>query len=182
MKNFSNAIRSRNKQLILSTKWKNWKTELDLKTCELCVKMHGKIYPMDMEPVLKPPLHLFCRCQIKAMEAIVAGYATTDGTAGADYWLQEYKKLPPNYIDKTELLETGWSRGKSPADYAAGKMVTMGCYNNFDGHLPAASGRIWHEADINYHGGKRNSQRILWSNDGLIFVTYDHYKTFVEII
>jgi len=43
-------------------------------------------------------------------------------------------------------------------------------------------GRIWYEADINYTGGKRKKQRIVWSNDGLIFVTYDHYKTFYEII
>ena len=43
-------------------------------------------------------------------------------------------------------------------------------------------GRIWYEADINYKKGRRNSQRILWSNDGLIFVTYDHYRTFFEVV
>lgn len=37
---------------------------------------------------------------------------------------------------------------------------------------------MWHE---NYTGGYRNTQRIVFSNDGLIFVTYDHYKTFAEI-
>ena len=144
--------------------------------------MHGKIYEMNETPVPVPPVHLFCRCQIKAMEAIVAGYATTDGTAGADYWLQVYKQLPPNYINKSQLQAAGWVRGDAPSDYVDGKMVTMGSYNNYDSHLPSAPGRIWYEADINYYSGKRNSQRILWSNDGLIFVTYDHYKTFVEII
>lgn len=49
-------------------------------------------------------------------------------------------------------------------------------------HLPAAAGRIWYEADINYDGGFRGTDRILYSNDGLIFVTYDHYRTFIEII
>ena len=43
-------------------------------------------------------------------------------------------------------------------------------------------GRIWYEADINYKRGYRNTQRLLFSNDGLIFVTYDHYETFAEII
>ena len=38
------------------------------------------------------------------------------------------------------------------------------------------------EADINYVNGKRNSQRVVWSNDGLIFVTFNHYKTFFEIV
>ena len=55
-------------------------------------------------------------------------------------------------------------------------------YDNLDGHLPQLEGRIWYEADINYYEGKRNKHRILWSNDGLIFVTYDHYATFYEII
>ncbi len=42
--------------------------------------------------------------------------------------------------------------------------------------------RTGYEADINYVSGKRNSDRIVWSNDGLMFVTYDHYRTFIEII
>ena len=40
----------------------------------------------------------------------------------------------------------------------------------------------WKEADINYERGFRNQQRIVYSNDGLAFVTYDHYRTFVEIV
>ncbi|MDU7336904.1 MAG: ribonuclease domain-containing protein [Clostridium sp.] len=61
-------------------------------------------------------------------------------------------------------------------------MITGGIYRNDDGHLPPSSGRIWWEADINYYSGKRNMHRLLWSNDGLLFVTYDHYETFLEII
>lgn len=38
------------------------------------------------------------------------------------------------------------------------------------------------EADINYVTGRRNGQRVLWSNDGLVFVTYNHYETFIEIV
>lgn len=110
-----------------------------------------------------------------------SGYATQDGTAGADYWLKMYGQLPANYINKTDLLAAGWYRGQAPSDYVPGEMATMGIYQNRDGHLPSAPGRIWYEADINYYSGKRNSQRVLWSNDGLVFVSYDHYRTFVEI-
>lgn len=46
---------------------------------------------------------------------------------------------------------------------------------------PSAPGRVWYEADINYYEGQRNRHRIVWSNDGLIFITYDHYHTFYEI-
>nr|WP_294682284.1 ribonuclease domain-containing protein [uncultured Anaerotignum sp.] len=35
---------------------------------------------------------------------------------------------------------------------------------------------------MNYKWGYRGNDRILYSNDGLIFVTYDHYKTFIEIV
>ena len=55
-------------------------------------------------------------------------------------------------------------------------------YKNKEGKLPSAPGRIWYEADINYTGGIRNSSRIVYSNDGLVFVTYDHYFTFNEVI
>nr|WP_156991320.1 ribonuclease domain-containing protein [Caproicibacter fermentans] len=61
-------------------------------------------------------------------------------------------------------------------------MFTRGIYCNDNGHLPQASGRIRQEADINYYSGKRNGHRLLWSNDGLVFVTYDHYETFIEVI
>lgn len=61
-------------------------------------------------------------------------------------------------------------------------MITGGIYKNRNEHLPQSPGRIWYEADINYKTGKRNTQSIVWSNDGLIFVTYDHYDTFYEIV
>ena len=54
-------------------------------------------------------------------------------------------------------------------------------YFDLHGKLPSVDGRIWYEADINYTGGIRNSSRILYSNDGLVFVTYDHYFTFNQI-
>ena len=60
-------------------------------------------------------------------------------------------------------------------------MMTAGISLNFDMHLPSAPGRVWYEADLNYYRGKRNTHRILWSNDGLVFVTYDHYLTFIEV-
>ena len=116
------------------------------------------------------------------MRTIVAGNATKDGTDGADWWLKHFGFLPSNYVGESALKEQGWERGKSPAKYAPGKMLTMGIYENENRHLPSVPGRIWYEADINYYEGKRNGHRILWSNDGLLFVTYDHYTTFFEII
>lgn len=92
------------------------------------------------------------------------------------------KKLPAYYISDSQASLTGWKRGKWPSKYVPGKMLTRGEYHNRNDHLPSAPNRKWYEADINYTDGKRNAQRLLWSNDGLIFVTYDHYETFYEII
>ena len=144
--------------------------------------MHGKIYKLTETPIPKPPLHLFCRCVIKTMEALKAGTATDNKLDGADFWLKYNNKLPNYYMSNEEFEYFGWARGKAPSDYVFGKMMWKKEYKNFNAHLPIAPGRIWYEADINYKTGRRNSSRILWSNDGLIFVTYDHYRTFYEIV
>lgn len=144
--------------------------------------MHSKIFPMRELLSVRPPLHPFCRCKIKPIDAVSSGYATQDGTAGADYWLKMYGQLPANYINKTDLLAAGWYRGQVHPTMYPERWPQWEFYQNRDCHLPSGPGRIWYEADINCYSGKRNSQRVLWSNDGLVFVSYDHYRTFVEII
>ena len=165
----------------LSTRWKNWKATIDFKTCLECISRHGKIYSTDEKPDKEPPIHWCCRCVIEPMQSVVAGSGTKNSQNGADWRLKHYGTLPEYYITYAQIYALGWRFGKSPAKYAPGQMITMGIYLNKDGHLPDAPGRIWYEADINYYNGKRNAHRILWSNDGLIFVTYDHYQTFMEI-
>ncbi|WRS26481.1 ribonuclease domain-containing protein [Oscillospiraceae bacterium MB08-C2-2] len=165
-----------------STNWKHWITQIDFRRCRLCMVMHGKIYAINEVPEPEPPLHYNCRCDIVGMKAVLAGKGTKDGFNGADWWIKSFAALPDYYISKEALEELGWRRGKSPVKFAQGKMATMGVYRNDDGHLPQAPGRIWHEADINYYSGKRNRHRLLWSNDGLTFVTYNHYETFAEIL
>ncbi|MCL2513989.1 MAG: hypothetical protein FWF08_08810 [Oscillospiraceae bacterium] len=115
------------------------------------------------------------------MGAICAGGAANEGEAGADYWILNYGKLPDYYISKDELLDLGWQEGDRPSKFAPGRMYGGKVYENSNGHLPSAPGRIWYEADINYYNGVRNRHRLLYSNDGLVFVTYDHYFTFYEI-
>ena len=60
-------------------------------------------------------------------------------------------------------------------------MIGGDIYQNREGKLPDSPTRLWYEADINYEKGHRNRERILYSNDGLIFVSYDHYQTFYEM-
>lgn len=164
-----------------STVWKYWRAVLDGKLCPRCFEHHGKIYAMNERPLVVPELHENCRCAILPMMAIIPGGATKAGRDGADYWLVNFGGLPDYYISKDELRALGWRDGKRIAKYAPGKMLCGGIYYNDNGHLPSAPGRIWYEADINYYKGRRNQHRIVFSNDGLIFVTYDHYLTFYEV-
>jgi hypothetical protein len=102
---------------------------------------------------------------------------------GADWRLKTFRQLPGYYITEDEATKLGWIPILANlASVAPGKMLTKGVYKNRDKRLPDALGRIWYEADINYSFGYRGGERILYSNDGLIFVTYDHYATFVEIV
>lgn len=165
-----------------SRNYKNWIAILDLKTCPECRSRHGQIFQQKEILGQEPPLHLNCRCRIKPMEAVQAGNGTKDGQNGADWWMKYYADLPEYYLTAEELENLGWRRGKAPAKYAPGKMLTKGIYHNIDQHLPQIAGRIWFEADINYYSGRRNRHRLLWSNDGLLFITYDHYETFIEVI
>lgn len=176
------ALDSYNPPEIQSLNYKNWISTLDFKLCAVCRENHGKIYKMNESPIPSPPLHNNCRCKITTMKAVTAGYATKDGQNGADWYLKYFNQLPSYYIDRLGLMALGWKEGDKVSKYAPGKMYTKGVYDNYDGHLPDKTGRIWYEADINYTPGKRNKHRILWSNDGLIFVTYDHYITFYEIV
>ena len=93
-----------------------------------------------------------------------------------------YNRLPDYYVTKNNAEASGWVGSQGNLNTVLpGKTIGGDVYQNRDAKLPTASGRIWYEADINYISGYRNSERILYSNDGLIFVSYDHYHTFYEI-
>ena len=119
----------------------------------------------------------------KIMKTVKSGTATTKKLDGADWILKYESKLPDYYLTSAQAKANGWIPKLANLSIACpNKMIFGGEYYNDNGHLPSKEGRIWYEADINYRFGYRNNQRVVYSNDGLIFVTYDHYKTFFEIV
>ena len=93
-------------------------------------------------------------------------------------YIHLYGKLPDNFITKDEARKLGWDGG-SVEPYAPGKSIGGDKFGNFEGLLPDAPGRIWKECDIDTLGaGSRGAKRIVFSNDGLIYYTNDHYETF----
>lgn len=175
-------IKIGDKKVRYSTNWKNWKAILDEKTCKECRTRHGKIYSTDEIVEPKPPLHPNCRCIIELLLSVDAGTLTPYGTAGADWFVKYLKELPDNYLTGYDAELMGWDRRRGNlAEVLPGCQIFGGVYKNRNGHLPQKDGRIWYEADLNYTRGYRNDERLVFSNDGLIFATFDHYETFIEV-
>ncbi len=89
-----------------------------------------------------------------------------------------YGRLPDNFITKREAEALGWSGG-SLEPYAPGKCIGGSRFGNYEGLLPSAPGRTYTECDIDTLGARsRGAKRIVFSNDGLIYYTEDHYESF----
>ena len=97
-------------------------------------------------------------------------------------YIHTYGKLPCNFITKNEAKKLGWVSNKGNLWDVTDQMSIGGDrFGNYEGLLPDAEGRKWTECDVNYEGGFRGSERILFSNDGLIYYTDDHYKSFTQL-
>ncbi|MFU2013353.1 ribonuclease domain-containing protein [Bacillus pseudomycoides] len=121
----------------------------------------------------------------KALEAAAKSTKFTRYPTGFDdvaKYIKEHKKLPDNYITKEQAKALGWDKKAGNLHKVApGKSMGGDIFENKEGLLPNAPGRTWYEADVNYLSGYRGNDRILYSNDGLVYKTSDHYKTLTEI-
>ena len=93
-------------------------------------------------------------------------------------YIHQYGELPQNFITKAEAQKLGWTGG-SLEKYAPGKCIGGDNFGNYEGLLSKKSGRKYTECDIDTLGASsRGAKRIVFSNDGLIYYTDDHYATF----
>ncbi len=100
-------------------------------------------------------------------------YTSKDDVAA---YIYVYGKLPDNFITKKEARELGWSGG-SLEPYAPGKCIGGDYFGNYEGILPENGS--YHECDIDTLGKKsRGAKRIIYSDDGRIYYTEDHYESF----
>ena len=102
-------------------------------------------------------------------------YTTKEDVA---LYIHLYGHLPSNFITKKEAEALGWSGGGLDR-YAPGKCIGGSRFGNYEGLLPTKSGRSYTECDIDTLGASsRGAKRIVFSNDGLIYYTDDHYASF----
>lgn len=103
-------------------------------------------------------------------------YTSKDEVAA---YLHIYGHLPDNFITKKEAKKLGWVSQEGNLDEVApGKSIGGDYFGNYEGSLPEASDRKYYECDIDSDGKYRGAKRIVYSNDGLIYYTEDHYETF----
>jgi len=102
-------------------------------------------------------------------------YTTKEDVA---LYLHVYGVLPGNFITKAEAEKLGWTGG-GLEKYAPGKCIGGDRFGNYEGLLPDAKGRSYKECDIDTLGkSSRGAKRLVYSNDGLIYYTADHYESF----
>ena len=105
-------------------------------------------------------------------------YDTKDEVA---LYIHTYGHLPSNYITKKQAQNLGWSGG-SLKKYAPGCSIGGDRFGNYEGLLPKAKGRTYTECDIGtMHSNSRGAKRIIFSNDGLIYYTDNHYESFTQL-
>jgi hypothetical protein len=91
-------------------------------------------------------------------------------------YIHVYGKLPSNFITKKQAKKLGWSGG-SLEDYAPGKCIGGDYFGNYEGLLP--KDQEYYECDIDTLGKKkRGAKRIIYSDEGYIYYTDDHYESF----
>ncbi len=110
-----------------------------------------------------------------------AELADAEGFAEAVTALRATKKLPGRYITKKDAEAAGWKPGADLCRVAPGRAIGGDPFFNREKRLPEKSGRRWYEADLDPQCGRRGARRLLFSGDGLIFVTTDHYRTFMQV-
>lgn len=102
-------------------------------------------------------------------------YTTKEDVAA---FLHVYGRLPDNFITKKDAEALGWPGGDLEP-YAPGKCIGGSYFGNYEGLLPEAPGQEYRECDIDTLGSSgRGAKRLVYSNDGLIYYTDDHYESF----
>lgn len=111
-----------------------------------------------------------------SLDSVTYGESYTSKEDVALY-LHLYDELPPNFITKKEAQKLGWvSKEGNLGEVAPGKSIGGDRFGNYEEILP--KGKEYHECDIDSDGGYRGAKRIVFSDDGCIYYTEDHYETF----
>ena len=131
--------------------------------------------PMETEPVETEPV----QTEPEETQALLDPDGWYYSAEDVALYLVTYGELPSNFITKNQARKLGWEGG-SVQKFQDGAAIGGDKFGNREGILPRADGRQYYECDIDTDGrNSRGAKRIVFSNDGLIYYTEDHYETFI---
>lgn len=92
-------------------------------------------------------------------------------------YVKSNHKLPDYYLTKSEAKNQGWIASKGNlCDVLHGKAIGGDKFSNREKQLP--KGEQYYEADVNYNCGNRGADRIVFTKNGEVWLTKNHYKSF----
>ena len=144
------------------------------------VTQPGETDPIETEPVETEPIETEpIETEPEETEPVLDPGGWYYSAEDVALYLVTYGELPSNFITKNEARDLGWEGG-SVQRYKEGAAIGGDKFGNREGILPKADGRQYYECDIDTDGqNSRGAKRIVFSNDGLIYYTEDHYETFI---
>ena len=99
--------------------------------------------------------------------------------------LYDEDRLPSCYFTKNQARDQGWQRGVTVRDVAPGRAIGGDFFGNREGRLPSRYNGDYREADIDYDGGGRGANRLVYvqgrADEGLVWLTTDHYESFIPL-
>lgn len=146
--------------------------------------MKNKFLRLSLLLILALGLLVGCGVAVEdeTFEASVAEDGTYSSPEEVAEYIYLYGELPSNYISKSEARDLGWISDEGNLWEVTDEMSIGGDrFGNREGLLPEEEGRVYYECDVNYEGGYRGAERLVFSNDGLIFYTDDHYESFTQL-
>ena len=97
-------------------------------------------------------------------------------------YIHQYGRVPSNFVTKTRAREAGWVASEGNLqDVLPGMSIGGGGWHNDEFTMPGSFNAQWRECDINYNGGFRGPERLVYSDEGLIFYTPDHYVSYARL-
>ena len=92
-------------------------------------------------------------------------------------FVKKNHELPDYYLTKSEARNQGWNASAGNlCEVLPGKAIGGDKFSNREKQLP--KGNQYYEADVNYNCGNRNADRIVFTKNGEVWLTHDHYRSF----
>jgi hypothetical protein len=94
--------------------------------------------------------------------------------------LRTAHRLPARYATKDDATTHGW-HGGGLCTLWPGYVIGGDIFHDAGAPLPKASGRSYREADLDSDCRGRGPKRLIFSSDGLLYITVDHYRSLTPV-